>query len=478
MAVPGPAKPAQNVTREDKMLERLKKLTVRKHALHVQTNKSVEKGACSTEPENQPPRVHALRPKYRKPPPQPLSQSLHTLKLNPIDHTIDRGYVRIHLGFPFDGDQYKMNEAVQHIRDVQTIVLKRWPFLAGVIFPLKATEKDVLEVKYHYPVMATDANKWLKVWHISRRMCTYGQLLRWGAPPGWFARDPSRREYAVDPAMYTHVSFFQSGGGMVLSFAFHHAVMDGASIKLFLQVFAAACRPGMKLWSTNVLDGRRPRFLGIFAPTAQLEVVANILISRYPGAHDDRLSELRFLQPTPERFGFDHDPIDFCKEYRLAPPPRQDGPSPCTTLVFEFKHSMITKLKSEVIHAAVKERGYLGWLSSTDCLCGLIWVAILRARASRLNLDEDNTRRGLSFSNLSMEDKIRKDVLGQGPQVRREAKSPAEWVRFTTAVDARRRVSRPLPEYMGNLVVAAVAESTLARIIGVRELDNLRGRGK
>lgn len=145
---------------------------------------------------------------------------------------------------------------------------------------------------------------------------------------------------------------------------------------------------------------------------------------------------------------------------------------------------MITMLKSEVVHAVVKEGGYLGWLSSTDCLCGLIWVAILRARASRLILDEDRIQREFSLSNLTMEDKIRKDVLGQGTRVRREihmrkeAKTPAGWVRFTTAVDARRRVSRPLPEYMGNLVVAAVAESTLTNIIGERELDDLRGRGK
>lgn len=50
-------------------------------------------------------------------------------------------------------------------------------------------------------------------------------------------------------------------------------------------------------------------------------------------------------------------------------------------------------------------------------------------------------------------------------------------VKFTTAVDARSRVRKPLTDYMGNLTVAAMAKGTIGELIGRQSYGILRGAG-
>ncbi|OIW30313.1 hypothetical protein CONLIGDRAFT_363553 [Coniochaeta ligniaria NRRL 30616] len=336
-----------------------------------------------------------------------LYRRVQRLQLSPIEHTISRGYVRVHLCFPFEGDASTKKEAVLRLQRAHEVTLNRWPFLASVIFPPNPKEPDVLEVGYPLPATAADGRLSFAVSAAGGRAWTYEQLTKWGAPPSWFEEvltvpyGPIRPQFTMCSVMAVHANFFQ--GGLVLGFAFHHSVMDGSSIKQFLQVFAAACTPGWQCWSKHV---------------------------------QDRRSELSFLLPTAET-SKKNDAVQHCEEYDLAARPYR-APKPCTTVIFEFKHSRIKELKHQVMYH-LKQRGVEDWVSTTDCLCGLIWVAVMRTRAYRLPQQTE--------------------------------------VKFTTAVDARSRVSQPLPEYMGNLIVAAMAKTTLGELIGQQYYRNIHGLG-
>lgn len=87
----------------------------------------------------------------------------------------------------------------------------------------------------------------------------------------------------------------------------------------------------------------------------------------------------------------------------------------------------------------LKQSGSEDEVSITDCICGLIWVAVMRVRAHRLHGGVE--------------------------------------VKFRTVVDARSRVSRPLTNYMGNLTVDARAKTTLEDLIGRESCMILRGGG-
>lgn len=86
-----------------------------------------------------------------------------------------------------------------------------------------------------------------------------------GCAPGWLSgrlfipkdSDQAKLIKQYVPAIVFRPIFVQ--GGLVLSFAFHHAVMDGPSIKRFLQVSALGCTRGMKHWTVYIAD--RERFL-------------------------------------------------------------------------------------------------------------------------------------------------------------------------------------------------------------------------
>lgn len=107
-----------------------------------------------------------------------------------------------------------------------------------------------------------------------------------------------------------------------------------------------------------------------------------------------------------------------------------------TTVILNFKHSTMMELKRQVMY--ILQKDVVGdWVSTTDCLCALIWVAVTRARSQYLR--------------------------------------SASVTKFTTAVDARRRVSKPLPDYFGNLIVAATAEKTIEDLVGLQATQTLAG---
>lgn len=71
------------------------------------------------------------------------------------------------------------------------------------------------------------------------------------------------------------------------------------------------------------------------------------------------------------------------------------------------------------------------WITTTDCICALVWVAVMRARYHRLPADAITT--------------------------------------FTTAVDARKRVHGIPSTFFGNMFVQAHARAILGELVGARK---------
>jgi hypothetical protein len=61
---------------------------------------------------------------------------------------LPRGYVRVRLCFPFEGDKATKDKALRRLSDAYEVAPTQWPFLAGVVMPTNLKEQDVLEVQY------------------------------------------------------------------------------------------------------------------------------------------------------------------------------------------------------------------------------------------------------------------------------------------------------------------------------------------
>lgn len=175
----------------------------------------------------------------------PVNGQQH-LELNPIDQTIARVYVRFHLFFPFEGGMDTMKEARQRVVGALDLAFEHWPFLAGQVVCPTSQQPYVLEVTYSMPHEKKAAQAHVHHGVISSdSLLTYGLLSYWRAPPSWveaFSPDAlgllDHPLALQDPAMVLNMTFMP--GGLALGFSFHHSVMDGPSIRQFLQVLPQA----------------------------------------------------------------------------------------------------------------------------------------------------------------------------------------------------------------------------------------------
>ena len=140
-------------------------------------------------------------------------------------------------------------------------------------------ELDALDVEYMLPLVPANVSDCVQRFAASKKgvngtHLTYAQLTKWGAPADWFRQlsfSPTAFDYSEglsskpgsnggtepgrDRAMGLRVTFFE--GGLVLGFAFHHAVMDGPSIKRFLQVFSAGFAANTRGWDRSLINSKR-----------------------------------------------------------------------------------------------------------------------------------------------------------------------------------------------------------------------------
>eukprot|EP01112_Ceratiomyxa_fruticulosa_P000362 TRINITY_DN1032_c0_g1_i2.p1 TRINITY_DN1032_c0_g1~~TRINITY_DN1032_c0_g1_i2.p1 ORF type:complete len:437 (-),score=89.54 TRINITY_DN1032_c0_g1_i2:18-1328(-) len=155
--------------------------------------------------------------------------------------------------------------------------------------------------------------------------------------PIGFAPDPKANE--EDPVLFAVNYTTLKGGNLVLGFAAHHWVTDGAGIANFVENW-----------------GRRTRGVEIKTPVLDRSL----------------------LQPTED------DPVDDHWEYLISEKIPQaffelPPTSELTSQRFFFSPEKLKALKSKV-EKEIEKSGSSGWVSTNDCLMALVWRTVSRAR--------------------------------------------------------------------------------------------------
>lgn len=172
-----------------------------------------------------------------------------TYHLTPIDQTIMRFYVRLTLFFPShqpSSDDMSLT-ATMLIRCGLEKAINRWPFLGGNVVGHSDPNLEklgMLEIRYQpheKSVVVQGRNYVLDFPTItgSDKLISYRQLYAAQGRTPFFTMspvDPKDRPEMAWPPVTLKVTIVDDG--LVLGFAFHHSVMDGPSIKLFLEAFA------------------------------------------------------------------------------------------------------------------------------------------------------------------------------------------------------------------------------------------------
>lgn len=332
------------------------------------------------------------------------------LHLSPFDQSIGRIYVRKLYCFSFP-DPSRRAEAVDALHHGISVAVARWPFLTGAVGPaMQSPRRNAVDLVYKTDSEGEPVRDILVIKELSHDEFpfTYSQLAEAGMPPSKMTKEklsavpehPKAGE--TRPAFSVQASFFE--GGLILCVASHHTVFDGNSVRQFLKAFTSA-----------MVDP--------------------------PNAHAIR------KVPFPRRIEYVEGNCTNCSGKCLEVFPELDAREPAvidvdlsaprlsTARVLTFSAPHVESLKAAVTQqlALVAEMG--SWVSTYDCLAGLIWVAVTRARQHRL--------------------------------------SPDSTVKFGMAVDIRSKTDPPLSiDYFGNGIVHTLATSTVAELTSTMDHDS------
>ncbi|KAK0846556.1 hypothetical protein LTR03_006833 [Friedmanniomyces endolithicus] len=322
-----------------------------------------------------------------------------SLILSTFDLAMSPIYVRKLFGFRFEGSS-RRTEACDALRQGLSATVTQHPFAAAGIILVKGNAPFVIPslnpstIELGPPVFV------IKDIAEAGFPCTYQELCEQGVPPNLLQKEllsslpnhPTRGKLC--PAMGLQVNFLH--GGLILCFAFHHTVFDGASMTTFLRALGA-----------NIMAGRAPADC----------LVGERALERLP------YSRSAFTQPKLNDFP----EYDFSQ----APLPRASSAS-TTARVLTFTADKLAALTSEVAGLLQGTADPSDFVSTADCLGGLLWVAVMRARQGRL--------------------------------------FPHATTKWAIAVNARRRLDPPLPgEYFGNAVGCAVAAVQVSQLVAADE---------
>lgn len=273
--------------------------------------------------------------------------------LSPFDQTIPRLYVHKMFCFPFP-DADRQAEAVERLEQALSATILKWPFIAGKVSPSPANEHEV-QLSYEAPEIGGIGEHVLVVRNLAapEYPWSYEQLAEAGMPPSAMHKDvlstvpewPAHEE--THPALAIQVNFIE--GGLILCFAFHHAVADGGSFITFLKAFAEATKNPVRRDSATAMLVE-PR-IGYVVPRSYADVLA--------------------VDSFPE---YDYKSI----------PDHHDAYREITTRILTFSAATIQKLEADIKDELKKNPDGPSFVSNIACLSSLIWVAVMRARHGRL----------------------------------------------------------------------------------------------
>jgi len=287
-------------------------------------------------------------------------QATAQLDLSPFDQIAPR--VCVHKFFCFEfPDPTRQPEAIEHLRQCLFTTVQRWPFIAGQVGPRPDFEQsNKLELRYATPVDISSCDNILVVKHVARDEFPYSyeQLKQAGMPPSVMDMkvlasvpewpDPTK----TFPALSVQANFI--AGGLILCFAFHHAVADGGSFITFIKAFGAGF-PDV---------GRSDS--GVVTPVVDKTAHKRLTHISAPG------DEIRPLNSYPQ-----YNP-GTCTA-------REPSTAPMTTRILQFSAETIRKLEQSVNKYLKSQIDDSVYVTNIGCLSSLIWVAVVRARCARLD---------------------------------------------------------------------------------------------
>ncbi|KAK4446526.1 hypothetical protein QBC34DRAFT_383152 [Podospora aff. communis PSN243] len=349
-----------------------------------------------------------------------ISSLTEQLPLNGIDLNAPKVYTRMAYGFPFESNTANnINAAAKYLFTCFQRALTCFPFMGGQIIHPRDDKLPQLFFSRH------PAN--LNIHHFCSEIFdtkvhgenenyhwTWNQLQNAGVPPDAIDKDllslsPDHPENLSGKCYHPvtlRLNFIP--GGLVLCFAFHHAIADGASYHAFYQCMF---NPGRRFDEAafNASLRRRSNFNALLAGRgAQIVDITNL--PEY---------DFDFSAPSVEA------PVTSVSEGVSNVPA-------CVASVLRFSAARVLDLKKEACEYLRSIYGPLAFVSSADTICGLTWLHVTRARLEHLD--------------------------------------PNEITRFATAVDIRNRMIPDLTKeaYIGNMYLRTMTD----KHIRVKDLVN------
>lgn len=174
-------------------------------------------------------------------------ETFKCLPFTPFDQVMPRVYVRLCFGFAFPRPSERAH-ATAALRATSQRMLEKCPVAAATIAPCLGDDgEDHGFLQLRYAVSPPEDLCFVVKHHTTADLpWTYEQLTASGAPPAAVVKEnlsslsEHPRPSESSPAFGLQVNFLS--GGLILCFAFHHALFDGQSITMFLEMYAEQIR--------------------------------------------------------------------------------------------------------------------------------------------------------------------------------------------------------------------------------------------
>lgn len=314
-----------------------------------------------------------------------------TIKLSPFDQLL-RLYVHKLFCFPFP-DPCRQQEAEHRIQQALSATILKWPFITGRVCPADDGEQhNAVQVCYETPALAAFQDHILTVNNLTAEDLgsTYEELAEADMPPSALKMEllstvpewPKPR--GAYPALAVQANFIQ--GGLIICFAFHHAVADGGSFIQFIKAFAEATTSPVNP-DAAVQCSVPTRIAYINAPDNEVRALRS-----FPEYNASDVVARSILRPTKN--GFIIKPLLELisrltrKVWPYDPYPTGLEPRQITTRILTFDAETIQGLHCSINGLLKDFQDPPHWASPIACLSSLIWVAVVRARQNRLNPDD------------------------------------------------------------------------------------------
>ncbi|KAJ0382204.1 hypothetical protein COL922a_013042 [Colletotrichum nupharicola] len=348
--------------------------------------------------------------------------SLNLLPLSPLDQIASRIYVRSIFAFNMS-EGYGSVTTQEHLQECFHKALARWPFLAGQIRPA-AMGRNRLELAYTLDDKALDLARRPDLFRCERINqlggYTYEELAALGMPPIAMDKDvlslsPNHPKPGECCPPVTLKVTEMTGGGLFVCFSTHHGIFDGGFFQTFLEYF------GKITQEESMKSCSLPEPAIEMQPAWLTELKARPSLSVYENT-DIKGAEF------PE--------YDFTdKENSSAASTKTKVPR-AVCKIFSFNNAILENLQTEALQYLRETYGATAFVSMADTLSAMVWVHVTRSR--RLHL------------------------------------SPSDDTNFTTAADARPRLSPAFPATAwGNIYTHTMAGDQVRNLIQLQENGEL-----